>query len=149
MQVINGLFHQFMHESSLYDIVQHFKSVTYVSNGGVRQLFTDLICFTNLMPSLPDAYSFWHQLLISLPTKIHREITHEGITAEASTVDQIVHQALIVEQGAKAELYYSLQHSCYAKALKNQPGTPETWSEYSSGTQDSASDHKSDCSMST
>ncbi|PBK58606.1 hypothetical protein ARMSODRAFT_1091141 [Armillaria solidipes] len=42
MQVINGLFRRFIHESSLYDVVQHFKSVTYASAGGVRQLFADL-----------------------------------------------------------------------------------------------------------
>ncbi len=101
------------------------------------------------MPSLPNAYSFQHQLLISLPTKIHHEITCESIIAKSLTVNQIMHQALIIERGAKAELYYSPQHSHYAKALKNQPGTLETQSEYFSGTWDSANDHESDCSMST
>ncbi|PBK79750.1 hypothetical protein ARMGADRAFT_1092815 [Armillaria gallica] len=149
MQVINGLFRRFIHESSLYDIVQHFKSVTYASAGGVRQLFADLTRFANIMPSPPDVYSFRHQLLISLPTRIRREITREGITAEASTVDQIMQQALIIERGSKAEQYYSPQHSRYMQTFENCCGTPETLSEYSSGTQDSASDHESDCSTDT
>ncbi|PBK59081.1 hypothetical protein ARMSODRAFT_1027709 [Armillaria solidipes] len=145
MQVVNGLFRRFIHESSLYDVVQYFKSVTYASAGGVRQLFTDLTRFANIMPSPSDVYSFRHQLLISIPTRIRREITREGITAEASTVDQIMQQALIVERGSKAEQYYSPQHSRYAQTLENRHGTPDTKSEYSSGTQDSASDHESDC----
>ncbi|PBK58287.1 hypothetical protein ARMSODRAFT_1028383 [Armillaria solidipes] len=149
MQVINGLFRRFIHESSLYDVVQHFKSVTYASAGGVRQLFADLTRFANIMPSPPDVYSFRHQLLISLPTRIRREITREGITAEASTVDQIMQQALIIERGSKAELYYSPQHSRYNQSLEKRHGTPETRSEYSNGTQDSASDHESDCSTGT
>ncbi|PBK85244.1 hypothetical protein ARMGADRAFT_1087699 [Armillaria gallica] len=101
------------------------------------------------MPSPPDVYSFRHQLLISLPTRIHHEITHEGITAEALTIDQIMQQALIIERGSKAEQYYSPQHSRYNQALENRHGTPETQSEYSSGTQDSASDYESDCSTGT
>ncbi|PBK84731.1 hypothetical protein ARMGADRAFT_1088191 [Armillaria gallica] len=149
MQVINGLFRRFIHESSLYDVVQHFKSVTYASAGGVRQLFADLTRFANIMPSPPDVYSFRHQLLISLPTRIRREITREGITAEASTVDQIMQQALIIERGSKAEQYYSPQHSRYNQALEDRHGTAETRSEYSSGTQDSASDYESDCSTGT
>ncbi|PBK59668.1 hypothetical protein ARMSODRAFT_1071241 [Armillaria solidipes] len=96
--------------------------------------------------NVEDDFPTFMQLLISLSTRIRHEITREGVTAEASTVDQIMQQALIIEQGLKAELYYSPQHSRYNQSLEKQHGTLETWSEYSNGTQDTASDHESGCS---
>ncbi|KAK0430568.1 hypothetical protein EV421DRAFT_1933848 [Armillaria borealis] len=39
MEVINGLYHRFIHESSLYAVNEHFERVQYTFEGGVRQLF--------------------------------------------------------------------------------------------------------------
>lgn len=58
MEVINGLYRRFIHESSLYAVNKHFESVQYTFEGGVRQLFASLLRFANMMPSPPDIYTF-------------------------------------------------------------------------------------------
>ncbi len=58
MEVINGLYHCFIHESSLYAVNEHFEHVQYTFEGGVHQLFASLLRFANMMPSPPDIYMF-------------------------------------------------------------------------------------------
>ncbi len=47
--------------------------------------------------------------MISLHSNIHQEVTRMGLTAEVSTVNDIMQHALVVEKGIRAERYYSQQ----------------------------------------
>ncbi|KAK0447157.1 hypothetical protein EV421DRAFT_2033557 [Armillaria borealis] len=118
MEVINGLYRQFIHEPSLYAVNEHFEHVQYSFEGGVRQLFASLLRFTNMMPSPPDVYTFRRRLMISLPSNIRQEITRMGLTAEVSTVNDIMQHALIVEKGIRAERYYSQQRQDHISRLR-------------------------------
>ncbi|SJL13057.1 uncharacterized protein ARMOST_16494 [Armillaria ostoyae] len=118
MEVINGLYRRFIHESSLYAVNDHFEHVQYSFEGGVRQLFASLLRFANMMPSPPDVYTFRRRLMISLPSNIRQEITCMGLTAEVSTVNDIMQRALIVEKGICAEWYYSQQRQDHISRLR-------------------------------
>ncbi|KAK0462656.1 uncharacterized protein EV420DRAFT_1735524 [Desarmillaria tabescens] len=117
MEVINGLYRRFIHESSLYAVNEHFERVQYTFEGGVRQLFASLLRFANMMPSPPDIYTFRRRLMISLPSNIRQEVTRMGLTAEVSTVNDIMQRALIVEKGIRAERYYSQQRQDHISRL--------------------------------
>ncbi|KAK0436076.1 uncharacterized protein EV420DRAFT_1673672 [Desarmillaria tabescens] len=85
MEVINGLYRRFIHESSLYAVNEHFERVQYTFEGGVCQLF---------------------------------EVTRMGLTAEVSTVNDIMQHALTVEKGIRAERYYSQQWQDHISRLR-------------------------------
>ncbi|SJL18541.1 uncharacterized protein ARMOST_22135 [Armillaria ostoyae] len=118
MEVINGLYRRFIHESSLYAVNEHFERVQYTFEGGVRQLFASLLRYANMMPSPPDIYTFRRRLMISLPSNIRQEVTRMGLTAEVSTVNDIMQRALFVEKGIRAERYYSQQRQDHISRLR-------------------------------
>ncbi|KAL0565324.1 hypothetical protein V5O48_016700 [Marasmius crinis-equi] len=107
IQLIASLYRRFIHDASLHKVADRYESVRYSKPRGVEGLFNSLKKHAKALPTPPDAYTFRKRLMILLPahyteslTKIHK------VTAERSTLDQIMDAALTIEQGEKADEYY-------------------------------------------
>ncbi|KAL0068897.1 hypothetical protein AAF712_003890 [Marasmius tenuissimus] len=107
MQVVSGLYRRFIHESSLSLVVERYEDVRYSAGKGAKGMFSELSRYAKSMPSPPDLYSFKKKLMLLLPEsmetnmrKIHR------ITAESSSVNDIMQAALACEKSNKAGQYY-------------------------------------------
>ncbi|KAL0568222.1 hypothetical protein V5O48_013772, partial [Marasmius crinis-equi] len=110
MQVVSGLYRRFIHESSLSLVVERYNNVTYSPGKGVKGLFSELKKYTKSMPSPPDLYSFKQKLILLLPEPMESKMRDiHGITAERSSINEIMQAALACERSYKAGKYY--QHA--------------------------------------
>jgi len=99
--VITGLYDQFIHESSIQDATQKFYSVKYTTDGGVFGFYHELEQYASRMIHKPDSYMFNTQLMMGLPSSMIQSIVDKGVTAETSTLNEILHMAKRVEEGTK------------------------------------------------
>ncbi|KAK1218159.1 hypothetical protein PQX77_019162 [Marasmius sp. AFHP31] len=107
MQVVSGLYQRFIHESLLSLVSKQYKSVKYSSSKGIKGMFAELTHYAKSMPSPPDIYSFKEKLMLLVPTEMEdkmREI-HQ-VTAESSSVNEIMQAGLACERSYKAGKYY-------------------------------------------
>jgi hypothetical protein len=99
--VITGLYDQFIHESSIQDAIQKFYSVKYTTDGGVYGFYHELERYTSRMMHAPDSYTFNTQLMMGLPASMIQSVVDKGMTAETSSLNDILHIAKRVEEGNK------------------------------------------------
>jgi hypothetical protein len=99
--VITGLYDQFIHESSIQDATQKFYSVKYTTDGGVFGFYHELERYALRMIHEPDSYMFNTQLMMGLLSNMIRSVVDKGVTAETSTLNEILHMAKCVKEGTK------------------------------------------------
>jgi len=99
--VITGLYDWFIHESSIQDVTQKFYSVKYTTDGGVYGFYHELECYVLRMIHVPNSYMFNTQLMMGLPASMIRSVVDKGVTAETSSLNEILHMAKHVEEGNK------------------------------------------------
>jgi len=99
--VITGLYDQFIHESSIQDATQKFYSVKYTTDGGVFGFYHELERYALRMIHEPDSYMFNTQLMMGLLSNMIQSVVDKGVTAETSTLNEILHMAKCVKEGTK------------------------------------------------
>ncbi|KIJ29109.1 hypothetical protein M422DRAFT_269533, partial [Sphaerobolus stellatus SS14] len=63
----------------------------------VQQLHQQLTKLAKQMVELPDVYSYWRQFMNALKPSIREEVLGKGFTAEFSKIDELMEQAVIVD----------------------------------------------------
>jgi hypothetical protein len=58
----------------------------------------------------PDSYTFNTQLMMGLPSSMIQSVVDKGMTAEMSTLNEILHMAKCVEEGTKVIRQYHHHH---------------------------------------
>ncbi|KIJ51816.1 hypothetical protein M422DRAFT_244193 [Sphaerobolus stellatus SS14] len=86
----------------------------------VQQLHQQLTKLAKQMVELPDAYSYWRRFMNALKPSIREEVLGKGFTAEFSKIDELVEQAVIVDN---AKRYTSGYNSNQSSAYANKPAT--------------------------
>jgi hypothetical protein len=118
LQIIAGLYRRFIHEASLSKVADQYESVYYSRSRGVEGLFNTLKKYAQRLPTPPDAYNFRKRLVLLLPESITDVMTTiHKVTAERSSLSEIMETAIALEQGEKARDYY---HEARRKLERNQ-----------------------------
>ncbi|KAF9255495.1 hypothetical protein L218DRAFT_1081822 [Marasmius fiardii PR-910] len=118
LQVIVGLYRCFIHEALLTKVIDQYEAVSYSKSRSVQGLFNTLKNFAKCLPTPPDAYTFRKRLFLLLPEYIVDTMTTvHKITAERSSLTDIMETAISLEQGEVAHEYYhaacrKLEHNC-------------------------------------
>ncbi|KIJ24254.1 hypothetical protein M422DRAFT_275010 [Sphaerobolus stellatus SS14] len=86
----------------------------------VQQLHQQLTKLAKQMVELPDAYSYWRRFMNALKSSIREEVLGKGFTAEFSKIDELVEQAVIVDN---AKCYTSGYNSNQSSVYANKPAT--------------------------
>ncbi|KAF9257884.1 hypothetical protein L218DRAFT_948823 [Marasmius fiardii PR-910] len=107
MEVISGLYRRFIHDASLTHVAEKMEDVRYTASGGIKGVFSAMIRFAKCMPSPPDPYTFKKKLFLKVPDSMASDMTDiHGVTAESSTVDEIMQAALAVEHRFTSRKYF-------------------------------------------
>jgi hypothetical protein len=101
--IITGLYDLFLHKSSIQDTTQKFYSVKHTADGGVFSFYHELKQYALRMIHEPDSYTFNTQLRMGLPSSMLQSVVDKGVTAEMSTLDDILHMTKHVEEGNKVQ----------------------------------------------
>ncbi|KIJ56008.1 hypothetical protein M422DRAFT_239192 [Sphaerobolus stellatus SS14] len=88
----------------------------------VQQLNQQLTKLAKQMVELPDAYSYQRQFMNALKPSIRKEVIGKGFTAEFSKIDELVEQAVIVDNVKCYTLGYNSNQS---SAYPNKPATAD------------------------
>ncbi|KAF9256133.1 hypothetical protein L218DRAFT_1007756 [Marasmius fiardii PR-910] len=121
MQVVSGLYRRFIHESSLSLVVERYEDVHYSVGKGVKGVFSELTRYAKSMPSPPDLYSFKKKLILLLPENMEHDMRNiHHVTAESSSVNEIMHAALACEKSHKAGKYYQRAHKELKRAKRRK-----------------------------
>jgi hypothetical protein len=108
--IITGLYDRFIHESSIQDATQKFYSVKYTTDGGVYGFYHEPEHYASRMIHEPDSYTFNTQLMMGLPSSMIWSVIDKGVTAETSSLNEILHMAKRVEEGNKVMRRYDDRH---------------------------------------
>ena len=76
-------------------------SVKYTMDGGVYGFYHELECYMSRMIHVPDSYTFNTKLMMGLPASMIWSVVDMGMTAETSSLNEILHMAKRVEEGNK------------------------------------------------
>jgi hypothetical protein len=82
-------------------MTQKFYAVKYTTDGGVYGFYHELKCYASRMIHVPNSYTFNTQLMMGLPSSMIRSVVDKGVTAEMSSLNEILHMAKRVEEGNK------------------------------------------------
>ncbi|THU81392.1 hypothetical protein K435DRAFT_809102 [Dendrothele bispora CBS 962.96] len=107
LQIFRVLFDRFITGAALKEIDASYNKAKYTTLGGVRQLFSDMKMYAEMMPVPPDEYQFKDNLLEKLPQSMRRIVLNDGLGPNTATIDEIMQRALAVESGWEAEAYYN------------------------------------------
>ncbi|KIJ53776.1 hypothetical protein M422DRAFT_242029 [Sphaerobolus stellatus SS14] len=114
----------------------------------VQQLHQQLTKLAKQMVELPDAYSYRRRFMNPLKPSIREEVLGKGFTAEFSKIDELMEQAVIVDN---AKCYTSGYNSNHSSVLANKPAIadhrraqhPTTLNKSSNQNAGSANQHRS------
>lgn len=123
IQVICRLFRRFIHEASLTTVADRFQNVQYSSARGIKGVFSELTRFARCMPNPPDVYTFKRQLFIIPPPAMAKEMTRT-VTAERSSVNDIMQAAIKCEKGNGAYQYYAKTRASRNPTVTNETPNP-------------------------
>ncbi|KIJ44598.1 hypothetical protein M422DRAFT_251877 [Sphaerobolus stellatus SS14] len=84
----------------------------------VQQLHQQLTKLAKQMVELPDVYSYRRRFMNALKPSIREEVLGKGFTAEFSKINELVEQAVIVDNAKRYTLGYNSNHS---SVLANKP----------------------------
>ncbi|KAF8832796.1 hypothetical protein HHX47_DHR1001720 [Lentinula edodes] len=108
MQVVNGLHQRFIHEASIAQVSDKFYEVTYSRKDGVKVMFSELKRWAACMPVPPDLYTFKKRVLLLVPQAMCSDMTRiEKVSAERSSVDEIMQSAISCERSDRTGKYYA------------------------------------------
>ncbi|KAJ3999745.1 hypothetical protein F5050DRAFT_854011 [Lentinula boryana] len=108
MQVVNGLYQRFIHEASISQVADKFNEVTYNRRDGAKVMFSELKRWAVCMPIPPDLYTFKRRILLLVPPAMCKDMTRiEKVSAEKSSVNQIMQAAISCERGDRTGRYYA------------------------------------------
>ncbi|KAF9261853.1 hypothetical protein L218DRAFT_945630 [Marasmius fiardii PR-910] len=132
MEVISGLYRRFIHNASLTHVAEKIEDVHYTTSGRIKGIFSAMVHFAKCMPSPPDPYTFKKKLFLKVPDAMASDMTDiHGVTAELSTVDEIIQAALAMEHRFTLRKYFQKlkeenkhakrcqSHSCSREHRKN------------------------------
>ncbi|KAK1225509.1 hypothetical protein PQX77_011546 [Marasmius sp. AFHP31] len=108
LQVIAAMYQRFIHEASLSKVSDQYNSVHYSRSRGVEELFSTLKRYALNLPTPPDAYTFRKRLVLLLPQRMTEDMARiHRVSAEKSTLHEIMVAAIAVEQSDKTCEYYN------------------------------------------
>ena len=96
--VITSLYNRFIHEATIQDATLKYNDLTFKAESGVMGFYYDLERYSKRMVQIPNPYSFRTRFMFGLPRSISNEVLTKGITAEKSSLDDIVMAAHEVEE---------------------------------------------------
>ncbi|KIJ38535.1 hypothetical protein M422DRAFT_258910, partial [Sphaerobolus stellatus SS14] len=115
--VLMGLQKWFMLTLSLNKVAVSYDHLMQGSMN-VQQLHQQLTKLAKQMVELPDAYSYWRRFMNALKTSIREEVLGKNYTAKFSKIDELVEQAVIVDN---AKCYSSGYNSNQSSISANKP----------------------------
>ncbi|THU93253.1 hypothetical protein K435DRAFT_861648 [Dendrothele bispora CBS 962.96] len=124
LEVFKGLFDRFLDSDSVLQLGDKYEELEYNTVGKAREFFTRLKYYVECMPSPPNTYEFKTRLMEGFPTDLRKKITDKGITAESSSVNKIMKNAVKLEEGCNAERHYAVRNRQKNAASLDQPKTP-------------------------
>ncbi|KAK7443779.1 hypothetical protein VKT23_015561 [Stygiomarasmius scandens] len=131
MQIFRAMYDRFITMAALHEIGVMYDKVKYTKVGGVRQLYSDLVLYAEIMPVPPDAYRFKRKLMSQFPSSMRRKISTDGVTAENSPINDIMQHAISIESGWEANAYYSAQPCFMVEQQSTSPtSSPVAPSDY-------------------
>ncbi|KAF9255927.1 hypothetical protein L218DRAFT_1029344 [Marasmius fiardii PR-910] len=108
MEVVSGLYQRFIHDASLTYVTEQLDDVRYTISGGIKNVFSSMVNFAKCMPNPPDSYTFKRKLIWKVPQSMRDQLLDiHGITAESSTVNEIIQAILACERSMTSKKYYS------------------------------------------
>ena len=119
--VLMGLQKWFMPTLSLNKVAVGYDHLMQGSMN-VQQLHQQLTKLAKQMVELPDAYSYRRRFMNALKPSIREEVLGKGFTAEFSKIDELVEQAVIVDN---AKRYTSGYNSNQSSVSANKPATAD------------------------
>ncbi|KAF9251454.1 hypothetical protein L218DRAFT_951995 [Marasmius fiardii PR-910] len=108
MEVVSGLYRRFIHDASLTYVTEQLDDVRYTISGGIKNVFSSMVNFAKCMPSPPDSYTFKRKVIWKVPQSMRDQLLDiHGVTAESSTVNDIIQAILACERSMTSKKYYS------------------------------------------
>jgi hypothetical protein len=97
--VIIGLYRAFITTATTQQAMQRYMQVKFSCDEGVMAFYRELLMWAGQLAQYPDQYSFKRRLLNGMPAKYkHHLALYEGISAEHSSIDDIVRRAQHLEK---------------------------------------------------
>ena len=97
--VIIGLFRAFITTATAQQAMQHYVQIRFSREDGVTAFYRELLMWAGRLAQYPDPYSFKRRLLNGMPPEYrHHLALYDGISAEHSTIDEIVRRARKLEK---------------------------------------------------
>ena len=97
--VIVGLYRAFITTATTLQAMQRYMRVRFSREEGVMAFYRELLMWAGRLAQYPDPYSFKRRLLNGMPAEYkHHLALYEGITAEHSSIDDIVRRARHLEK---------------------------------------------------
>jgi hypothetical protein len=92
--VVIGLFQAFITTATAQQAMERYMQVRFSRDEGVMGFHRDLLTWAGRLAQYPDPYSFKRRLLNGLPDEYrHHLALYDGISAEHSSIDEIVQKA--------------------------------------------------------
>ncbi|KAE9383494.1 hypothetical protein BT96DRAFT_1009106 [Gymnopus androsaceus JB14] len=132
MQVVNGLYQRFIHKASISEMSDKFYQIKYIPSKGVKSMFEELERWATCMPTPPDIYTFKKCIMLLVPSDICKDMTKiKGVSAEMSSVNDIMKAAIACEKSERANKYYD---NARVAAEQNQSAMRNAHRDYNSPT---------------
>jgi hypothetical protein len=101
--VIIGLYRTFITTATAQQAMQRYTQVRFSRDEGVTGFHSDLMLWAGRLAQFPDIYSFKRRLLNGLPFEYRQHLAlYDGITAEHSSIDEILLRARRLERTLSA-----------------------------------------------
>ena len=108
--LIFGLFRRFIHEASAQNAAIQYNRTKYSADKGVLAFYNELTRRVDCMVEPPDSYLFRRKYLGGLPQTIVKMVLEaRGISAEHSSIEEILNEVKRVESAQKALNLYTKQ----------------------------------------
>ena len=106
--IIEGLYDRFIHASSIQDVREGFRRVTYSPTAGIQSFYDTLLDHAQNMSVYPDDYSILEQFLTGIPDWMATKMFEDfRFLPESNTLDDFVAMAKAIEQRGKTKTYYA------------------------------------------
>ncbi|KAJ7149894.1 hypothetical protein C8R43DRAFT_951854 [Mycena crocata] len=97
LQVIMAIYEQFIDTTAVQEATATFWSTKYSPELGPGYFYNELFRAANRMVKRPDSYTFKNQFIARLPEDMADELVDRNITAEYSSMNQVLEGTLSIE----------------------------------------------------
>jgi hypothetical protein len=97
LQMILGLFDQFIDTACVQNATEQFWRMKYSPEIGVTGFYNELVMCVNRMVCRPDSYAFKNQLMGRLPAEMVKFLIRRKVTAEYCSIKEILQCAVNYE----------------------------------------------------